>query len=71
MTCLGHNNVRVNQAMMKTLENGIPYISSMMFDTDVTEEFARFLINTTDGQMSKAVFYSSGEYGRCEGRGPS
>lgn len=45
---------------MKALDNGTSYISSMMFDTEATEEFARFLINTTDGKMSKAVFYSSG-----------
>lgn len=47
--------------MMKVLDNGTPYISSMMFDTDVTEEFARFLVNSTNGMMSKAVFYSSGK----------
>lgn len=62
MTCIGHNHVRVKQAIMKTIDSGIPYISSMMFDTEVTEEFARFLINSTDGKMSKAVFYSSGEH---------
>jgi len=45
---------------MKVLDNGTPYISSMMFDTEVTEEFARFLVNSTNGMMSKAVFYSSG-----------
>ncbi|KAH6644540.1 omega-amino acid-pyruvate aminotransferase [Boeremia exigua] len=60
VTCIGHNNTRVKQAMMNTLDNGMPYISSMMFDTKVTEEFARFLVNTTDGKMTKAVFYSSG-----------
>ncbi|KAF2997923.1 hypothetical protein E8E13_005137 [Curvularia kusanoi] len=60
VSCIGHNNARVKQAMMKVLDNGTPYISSMMFDTEITEEFARFLVNTTDGKMSKAVFYSSG-----------
>lgn len=61
VTCLGHHNTRVKQAIMKALDNGTPYISSMMFDTDTTEDFARFLVNTTNGRMSKAVFYSSGE----------
>jgi adenosylmethionine-8-amino-7-oxononanoate aminotransferase len=32
----------------------------MMFDTDVTENLARFLVTSTDGKMSKAVFYCSG-----------
>lgn len=63
MSCLGHHNARVKQAMIKALDNGTSYISSMMFDTDVTEEFARFLVNSTNGQMSKAVFYSSGKQG--------
>lgn len=62
MTCIGHHNVRVKQAIMKALDNGTPYISSMMFDTEVTEEFAKFLIKTTEGKMSKAVFYSSGAF---------
>jgi adenosylmethionine-8-amino-7-oxononanoate aminotransferase len=61
VTCIGHNSTRVKQAMMKALDNGTPYISSMMFDTEVTEEFARFLVNSTNGMMSKAVFYSSGK----------
>ncbi|KAJ4983278.1 aminotransferase [Stagonosporopsis vannaccii] len=60
VTCIGHHHNRIKQAIMRILDNGIPYVSSMMFDTEVTEEFARFLITTTDGKMSRAVFYSSG-----------
>lgn len=60
VTGIGHLNIRVEQAMIKTLQSGLSYVSSMMFDTDITETFARFLVNTTDGKMSKAVFYSSG-----------
>jgi adenosylmethionine-8-amino-7-oxononanoate aminotransferase len=59
--CLGYTNSRVKQAMNKVADNGISYISSMMFDTDVTEDFARFLVHSTNGMMSKAVFYSSGK----------
>lgn len=61
VTGIGHLNARVEQAMIKTLQSGLSYVSSMMFDTDITETFARFLVNTTDGKMSKAVFYSSGK----------
>ncbi|KAJ8106593.1 hypothetical protein OPT61_g9433 [Boeremia exigua] len=60
VTCIGHNNARVKQAMMNALDNGVSYISSMMFDTEVTEEFARFLVASTGKKMSRAVFYSSG-----------
>ncbi len=68
VSCIGHNNARVKQAMMKALDSGMSYISSMMFDTEVTEDFARFLVNSTEGKMSKAVFYSSGKQ---EGTRPS
>lgn len=61
VTGIGHLNARVEQAMIKTLQSGLSYVSSMMFDTDITETFARFLVNTTGGRMSKAVFYSSGK----------
>ncbi|KAJ4352620.1 hypothetical protein N0V95_004125 [Ascochyta clinopodiicola] len=60
VTGVGHLSTRVEQVMIKTLKRGIAYVTSMMFDTDVTEELARFLINSTDGRMSKAVFYCSG-----------
>ncbi|KAF1923243.1 aminotransferase class III family protein [Didymella exigua CBS 183.55] len=60
VTGIGHLNARVEQAMIKTIQSGLSYVSSMMFDTDVTENFARFLVTSTDGKMSKAVFYSSG-----------
>lgn len=61
MTGIGHVNARVEQAMIQTIQSGLSYVSSMMFDTEITENFARFLIDTTDGKMSKAVFYSSGK----------
>lgn len=61
VTGIGHLSTRVEKAMVKTLERGIAYITSMNFDTDVTENLARFLITSTDGKMSKAVFYCSGK----------
>ena len=64
VTGIGHLSVRVKQAMMKTLDSGTAYVSSMMFDTEITEDFARFLITKTDGKMSKTVFYSSGKWDR-------
>lgn len=60
MTGIGHLSTRVEQAMVKTIRRGIAYAASTMFTTDVTEDLARFLINSTDGKMSKAVFYASG-----------
>lgn len=67
MTGIGHLNVRVEQTMIKTIQSGLSYVSSMMFDTDITESFARFLVTSTDGKMSKVVFYSSGRLIRMLG----
>jgi adenosylmethionine-8-amino-7-oxononanoate aminotransferase len=63
---IGHLSTRVEQVMIKTMKRGISYVTSMMFDTDVTENLARFLVTSTDGKMSKAVFYCSG---KSHGRG--
>ena len=60
VTGIGHLSTRVEQAMVKTIRRGIAYAASTMFTTDVTEDLARFLINSTDGKMSKAGFYASG-----------
>lgn len=68
MTGIGRLSTRVEQAMMKTLRRGISYVSSTMFDTDVSEDLARFLVNSTDGKMSKAVFYCSGKCKCCGDR---
>lgn len=65
---IGHLSIRVQQAMIKTMTSGISYVTSMMFDTDVTENLARFLVNSTDGRMSKVVFYSSGKRENCDRR---
>ncbi|XPS75608.1 hypothetical protein M3J09_007683 [Ascochyta lentis] len=60
VTGVGHLSTRVEQAMIKTLRRGVAYVTSMMFDTDVTEDLAHFLVASTDDRMSKAVFYCSG-----------
>ena len=60
VTGIGHLSARVEQAMIKTLRRGIAYAASTMFTTDVTEDLARALITSTDGRMSKVVFYGSG-----------
>lgn len=62
VTGIGHLSARVEQAMIKTLQSGLSYVSSLMFDTAITEKLARFLVTSTDGKMSKAVFYSSGKW---------
>lgn len=60
VTCIGHYNKRVEDAIVKQMRLGVSYIPSVAFYVDVAEELARLLIASTDGKMSKAVFYNSG-----------
>jgi adenosylmethionine-8-amino-7-oxononanoate aminotransferase len=60
VSCIGRVNERVEKAMIKQMRLGLSYVSSMAFDTDVAEKLASFLTTSTNDEMSKVVFYSSG-----------
>ncbi|KAF2124711.1 PLP-dependent transferase [Dothidotthia symphoricarpi CBS 119687] len=60
VTCIGHYNKRVEDAIVKQIRLGLSYVPSGAFYPDVAEDLARDLIASTDGKMSRAVFYSSG-----------
>ena len=60
VSCIGRTNERVEKAMIKQMRLGLSYVSSMAFDTDVAEKLASLLTSSTNDEMSKVVFYSSG-----------
>jgi adenosylmethionine-8-amino-7-oxononanoate aminotransferase len=61
VACIGHNDSRPLQAVLDHFAStGITYAPSGSFRTKISETFAKLLIRTTDCQMAKAVFYSSG-----------
>ena len=61
VSCLGHGNERVKQAMMEQME-AVSYCHSLFYGTEAGEELGRFLVDSTDGVMSRCFVVSSGMY---------
>jgi acetylornithine/succinyldiaminopimelate/putrescine aminotransferase len=57
---LGRTNEEVMKAMVGVMEAGLSYVPSSVFDTLITERLAQTLVESTGGQMRKAIFYGSG-----------
>jgi adenosylmethionine-8-amino-7-oxononanoate aminotransferase len=60
VSCIGRVDERVERAVVKQMRLGLSYVSSMAFDTDVAEKLASYLTTSTNDEMTKVVFYSSG-----------
>ena len=61
VTCLGHGDKRVIQAMTRQMSK-VTYCGSVFFTTQVCEDLARELVNSTQGQMARAYIVNSGRY---------
>jgi adenosylmethionine-8-amino-7-oxononanoate aminotransferase len=59
VSCLGHGNKEIMDAVKAQLDK-IAYCHSAFFGTQVFEELASFLIDSTGGKLSKAFIVSSG-----------
>ncbi|KAL4920616.1 pyridoxal phosphate-dependent transferase [Aspergillus aurantiobrunneus] len=59
VVCVGHNDPRVNEAVMAQLEK-TAYVYSPFFTVPAAEEIATFLTGSTNGAMSKVFIVSSG-----------
>lgn len=59
VSCLGHGNERIKQAMMTQLDDNA-YCYSAFFSSPKGEKLAKLLVDSTDGVMSKALIVSSG-----------
>lgn len=59
VSCLGHGNEKVQQAIMKQMQE-ISYCHTAFFRTQVSEDLARFLVDSTGGKLSKVYVISSG-----------
>ena len=60
VSCLGHNNKRIINAMIKELKTGIPYIANTFWTHITPETLSKKLINGTNGKMSKVYLTGSG-----------
>ncbi|KAL4915538.1 pyridoxal phosphate-dependent transferase [Aspergillus aurantiobrunneus] len=59
VSCLGHGHERVSQAIVDQLKQ-VEYCHTAFFGTEVSEELARFLVDSTGGKLSKLYVVSSG-----------
>lgn len=59
VTCIGHGNVEVKEAIIKQLDVN-SYCNSMLFSASASEELAKEVIEGTGNFMSKVWFCSSG-----------
>jgi adenosylmethionine-8-amino-7-oxononanoate aminotransferase len=60
VSCLGHGNQRVKEAMMKQMDQ-VAYCLSIEFGTKAAEDLALELKAGTDGHMKNAYIVNSGE----------
>ncbi|RFU27012.1 hypothetical protein B7463_g9333, partial [Scytalidium lignicola] len=60
VSCLGHGNCRVINAITAHLSSGTPYLASTFFSHEVVEELCKEMINGTGGEMSKIYLTGSG-----------
>lgn len=60
VACIGYNNERVKNAMVKQIDK-FAYCNSMFFGHPIGEELAAELVEGTKGEMSKAYIMCSGE----------
>ncbi|KAJ5712110.1 hypothetical protein N7488_006266 [Penicillium malachiteum] len=59
VSCLGHGHEGVQQAIKDQIDQ-ISYCHSAFFGTNVTEELAQLLVDSTGGKLSKLFIVSSG-----------
>lgn len=59
VSCLGHGHEQINQAIKDQIDQ-ISYCHSAFFGTQVTEDLATFLTESTGKKLSKLFVVSSG-----------
>lgn len=60
VSCLGHGNQRVIDAVTAQMQTGTPYLASTFWMSEVVEELCKELINGTDGKMARVYLTGSG-----------
>jgi hypothetical protein len=60
VSCLGHGNERVNQAIKDQIDTGISYLCSTFFYSQTVDQLCEELMNGTGGKMSRAYLTGSG-----------
>lgn len=63
VSCIGHGNSRVQEAIMAQLKN-VEYATTVFYTTEASEMLCRELVDSTNGQMSRAYIVNSGKVAR-------
>jgi adenosylmethionine-8-amino-7-oxononanoate aminotransferase len=58
--CIGAKEERVRDAYNHQFDTGIMYVPALDFCTDASLALAYYLVESTNGDLVQAVFYSSG-----------
>lgn len=62
VSCLGHGNQRVIDAISAQLSSGTPYLASTFWGSEVVEALCKELIDGTDRKMARAYLTGSGSF---------
>ncbi|CZT19455.1 related to ornithine aminotransferase [Ramularia collo-cygni] len=60
VACLGYGDREVQEAMIDQMQQSVSYCHPGFYTTGPAEDLADFLVDSTDGRMSKAVLCGSG-----------
>ncbi|KAF4632116.1 hypothetical protein G7Y89_g6012 [Cudoniella acicularis] len=60
VSCLGHGNPRVIEAISNQIKTGVPYLCSSFWSSEIVEELCKELINSTQGKMKRVYLIGSG-----------
>jgi adenosylmethionine-8-amino-7-oxononanoate aminotransferase len=62
VSCLGHGNERVIDAIRNQFGTGISYLASTFWGSDVVENLCKELVSGTDGKMARVYLTGSGVF---------
>ena len=68
VSCLGHNNKRVINAISDELHKGTGYLASVFWSSEVVDELCKELINGTGKKMGRVYLTGSGVFFRFDSR---
>lgn len=61
VSCLGHGNKRVTNAVYQQMATGIPYLASGFFGNETVDDLCEELINGTGRKMARVYLTGSGK----------
>jgi adenosylmethionine-8-amino-7-oxononanoate aminotransferase len=60
VSCLGHNNYKINKAIINQLNTGLTYHTPAMFKHNKAEALSKKLVISTSNNMNKVILANTG-----------